>query len=75
MKKDPKKEIYRICKSEIPDFEELLDLAFGLMDRMGKSFQSAAPELYDEIDDIIREYGPDFGVDTDNVTPEDIIYI
>ena len=59
-------------KSVIWDFELRAELAMNKMNRMRCSLEYAAPDLYEEMYDIVEEWCDDNGV-TNNFDMEDLL--
>lgn len=62
------------CKYEIREYEHRCQVALDIVDIQRCSLSVADYGLYDRISEIIEEYGEDYGVDTEDITADDIIW-
>ena len=62
------------CKYEIREYEHRCQVALDIVDNQRCSLSVADYGLYDRISEIIEEYGEDYGVDTEDITADDIIW-
>lgn len=62
------------CKDTIQDFEERVSMAIDKIAYWRCSLEHADPDLYDEIADAITDCAADYGIDSDNITEEDVIW-
>jgi hypothetical protein len=62
------------CKDTIQDFEERVSMAIDKIAYWRCSLEYADPDLYDEIADAIADCAEDYGIDSDNITEEDVIW-
>lgn len=67
-------EILKRCRKEIDLYEKRVQLALDVVDMQRCPLSQADPYLYDRVNDIIDEYGEDEGVDTEDITADDIIW-
>lgn len=62
------------CKDTINDFEERASRAIDKIAYWRCSLEYADPDLCDEIADAIADCAEDYGIDSDNITEEDVIW-
>lgn len=62
------------CNENIVDFEERVKMALDKIAFWKCSLQYADASLYEEIADAITECAEDYGVDSDNIIEEDVIW-
>lgn len=62
------------CKDTIQDFEERVSRAIDKIGCWRCSLEYADPALCDEIADAIADCAEDYGIDSDNITEEDVIW-